>query len=156
MTRIDCGYLVSAERHVYVMSHAAGENRLPDLQISSEELGKIRRNYEELIGFVPPRIQARTDLLARLDPTLLALQETVRQHAMNPECFDTKTAQLMLFGMLLVLLSDAAHLHARAAYRAGASWEELSAVVNLAFLFRGLPAANLGAQIIQGIVSNPE
>jgi F0F1-type ATP synthase membrane subunit c/vacuolar-type H+-ATPase subunit K len=28
-------------------------------------------------------------------------------------------------------------------------------VVNLAFLFRGLPAGNLGAQIIQEIVKNP-
>ena len=31
---------------------------------------------------------------------------------------------------------------------------ELSAVVNLTFLFRGLPAANLGAQIIQEIADN--
>jgi alkylhydroperoxidase/carboxymuconolactone decarboxylase family protein YurZ len=137
------------------MSQTEGENLLPDLQMDPAELEELRRRYVELIGFVPPRIQARTDLLARLDPAFLSMQETIRQHAMYPECFDTKTAQLMLFGMLLVLLSDAAHLHARAAHRAGATWEELSAVVNLAFLFRGLPAANLGAQIIQGIVSNP-
>ncbi len=109
----------------------------------------------ELIGFVPPRIQARTDLLARLDPELLSMQEALRAHAMYPECFDTKTAQLMLFGMLLVQLSDASHLHARAAYRAGATWQELSAVVGLAFLFRGLSAANLGAQIIQELAKNP-
>ena len=30
----------------------------------------------------------------------------------------------------------------------------MSAVVNLAFLFRGLPAANLGAQIIEEIAKN--
>jgi len=129
---------------------------LPDLQITPTELEEIRAAYTELIGFVPPRIQARTDLLARLDPQFLTMQEAMRRYAMYPECFDTKTAQLMLFGMLLVLLSDAAHLHARAAYRAGATWEELSAVVNLAFLFRGLPAANLGGQIIQGIASQPD
>lgn len=131
------------------------KNDLPNLQMSAEEVEKLRQRYVELIGFVPPRIQARTDLLARLDPQLLQMQEDIRRYAMYPECFDTKTAQLMLFGMLLVLLSDAAHLHARAAHRAGATWEELSAVVNLAFLFRGLPAANLGAQIIQEIVKNP-
>lgn len=136
-------------------SHSEKENALPDFQMSAEEVEKLRQRYVELIGFVPPRIQARTDLLARLDPELLQMQENVRKHAMYPECFDTKTAQLMLFGMLLVLLSDAAHLHARAAQRAGATWEELSAVVNLAFLFRGLPAANLGAQIIQEIIKNP-
>ncbi len=137
------------------MSNPAGENSLPDFQMSETDLENLRQRYVELIGFVPPRIQARTDLLARLDPEFLQMQEAIRQHAMYPECFDTKTAQLMLFGMLLVLLSDAAHLHARAAHRAGATWEEMSAVVNLAFLFRGLPAGNLGAQIIQEIVKNP-
>ena len=73
---------------------------------------------------------------------------------MYPSCFDVKTAQLMLFGMLLMNLQDAAKLHGLAAYRAGASIEELTAVVNLAFLFRGLSAANLGAEIIQAIVKD--
>ncbi|HEY1354545.1 MAG TPA: carboxymuconolactone decarboxylase family protein [Ktedonobacteraceae bacterium] len=137
------------------MSHAQEGDALPDLQMSLQDIEALRQRYVDLIGFVPPRIQARTDLLGRLDPEFLQMQEDIRQHAMYPECFDIKTAQLMLFGMLLVLLSDAAHLHARAARRAGASWEEMSAVVNLAFLFRGLPAANLGAQILQELVRNP-
>lgn len=124
---------------------------MPDLQISAERLQEYRDFYTGLIGFVPPRIQARTDLLGRLDPELLRMQEEIRARAMYPECFDVKTAQLMLFGMLLVLLSDATRLHAIAARRAGATWEEMSGVVNLAFLFRGLPAGNLGAQIIQEI-----
>jgi 4-carboxymuconolactone decarboxylase len=127
---------------------------LPDLQISPEMLQEYRDFYTGLIGFVPPRIQARTDLLGRLDPELLKMQEEIRARAMYPECFDVKTAQLMLFGMLLVLLSDATRLHAIAARRAGATWEEMSAVVNLAFLFRGLPAGNLGAQIIQEIAAS--
>lgn len=137
------------------MDSTEGNSTLPDYQLDAEELEKLRQRYVDLIGFVPPRIQARTDLLARLDPEFLALQETIRQRGMYPECFDIKTAQLILFGILLGLLSDAAHLHARAAQRAGASWEELSAVVNLAFLFRGLPAANLGGQIIQELARNP-
>ena len=124
---------------------------LPAYQIDAAAVEAWRAVYTELIGFVPPRIAARTDLLARLDPELLALQEQIRQRAMYPACFDTRTAQLMLFGMLLMTLADATRLHAIAARRAGATWEELSAVVNLAFLFRGLPAANLGAQIIQEI-----
>ena len=127
---------------------------LPDVQISAEALQEYRDFYTTLIGFVPPRIQARTDLLSRLDPELLRMQEEIRARAMYPECFDVKTAQLMLFGMLLVLLSDATRLHAIAARRAGATWEEMSAVVNLAFLFRGLPAGNLGAQIIQEIAKS--
>ena len=129
-------------------------DRLPDRQLSDEKVEEYRDFYVGLLGFVPPRIQARTDLLARLDPELLVMQEDLRRHCMYPPCFDVKTAQLMLFGMLLVNLQDAARLHAIAAYRAGATFEELSAVVNLAFLFRGLSAANLGAEILQGIATD--
>ena len=121
---------------------------LPARQLTETELAALRGPYGELIGFVPPRIQARTELGARLDPELLRLQEEVRMRAMYPDCFDVKTAQLMLFGILLALLSDTARLHAIAARRAGASWEELHAVVGLAYLFRGMPAANLGAEVV--------
>ncbi|WP_234944453.1 MULTISPECIES: carboxymuconolactone decarboxylase family protein [Thermus] len=117
---------------------------------------KLRERYRELIGFVPPRIQARTDLLARLDPETLRMQEELRARLMYPKCFDVKTSQLMLFGMLLMDLSDAARLHAIAARRAGATYEELNAVVGLAFLFRGLPAANRGAEVIQEILRMEE
>jgi len=104
--------------------------------------------YRDLIGFVPPRIEARMAVTGALDPVLLDMQEKMREHAMYPACFDTKTAQLMLFGMLLMDMSDAAQLHAIAARRAGASWEEMQAVISLCFLFRGLPAANRGAEIL--------
>jgi alkylhydroperoxidase/carboxymuconolactone decarboxylase family protein YurZ len=129
------------------------ENKLPARRISDEELEKVRSFYVELLGFVPPRIQARTDLLARLDPELLTLQEGLRRHCMYPDCFDVKTSQLFLFAILLANLQDAARLHALAAFRAGASFEELSAVVNFVFLFRGLSAANIGAEILQGIAN---
>ena len=107
--------------------------------------------YNELIGFVPPRIEARMAVTGALDPTLLDLQEKMRERAMYPKCFDVKTAQLMLFGMLLMDMSDAAQLHAIAARRAGANWEEMQAVVSLCFLFRGLPAANRGAEILANV-----
>jgi len=70
---------------------------------------------------------------------------------MYPKCFDVKTAQLMLFGMLLTDLNDATPLHGIAARRAGATWEEMQAVISLAFLFRGLSAANRGAEILANI-----
>ena len=136
------------------MSEPSSFAPLPERQIPDEQIQEYRDFYVELLGFVPPRIQARTDLLARLDPELLSMQEELRRHCMYPECFDTKTSQLMLFAILLTNLQDAAKLHALAAYRAGASFEELSAVVNLVFLFRGLSAANLGAEILQGIASS--
>ena len=130
--------------------------KLPDRQLPDDKVEVYRNFYVELLGFVPPRIQARTDLLARVDPELLAMQEDLRRHCMYPKCFDVKTTQLMLFGMLLMNLQDAARLHALAAYRAGATVEELTAVVSLAFLFRGLSAANVGSEIIQSIVQDAD
>jgi alkylhydroperoxidase/carboxymuconolactone decarboxylase family protein YurZ len=70
---------------------------------------------------------------------------------MYPDVFDVKTVQLMLFGMLLLSLRDAARIHGIAARRAGATWEEMQAVVNLAYLYGGLSAANIGAQFLQQI-----
>jgi alkylhydroperoxidase/carboxymuconolactone decarboxylase family protein YurZ len=136
------------------MTDSSSLAKLPERKIPDEQVEEHRDFYVDLLGFLPPRIQARTDLLARLDPDLLTMQEELRRHCMYPTCFDIKTAQLMLFGMLLVNLQDASKLHAIAAYRAGATFEELSAVVNLAFLFRGLSAANLGAEILQSIATS--
>ena len=133
------------------MSEASASASLPERQIPDEQVEKIRDFYVELLGFVPPRIQSRTDLLARVDPELLPMQEELRRHCMYLDCFDTKTSQLFLFAILLTNLQYAAKLHALAAYRAGATFEELSAVVNFVFLFRGLSAANLGAEILQGL-----
>jgi 4-carboxymuconolactone decarboxylase len=107
--------------------------------------------YKDLIGFLPPRIEARINVTGALSPDLLDLQEQMRVLAMYPKCFDTKTSQLMLFGMLLMDMNDAAPLHGIAARRAGASWEEMQAVVSLAFLFRGLSAANRGAELLANI-----
>jgi 4-carboxymuconolactone decarboxylase len=136
------------------MTESSALDNLPERQIPDEQVEQVREHYVKLLGFVPPRILARTDLLARLDPELLTLQEELRRHCMYPDCFDVKTSQLMLFAILLVNLQDAAKLHALAAYRAGATFAELNAVVNLVFLFRGLSAANLGAEILQGLAKS--
>ena len=112
--------------------------------------------YQDLLGFVPPRIEARLHVTGALDPTMLELQERIRAHGMYPKCFDVKTVQLMLFGMLLMDLNDAATLHGIAARRAGASWEEMQAVINLCFLFRGLSAANRGAEILANIAKRED
>jgi 4-carboxymuconolactone decarboxylase len=104
--------------------------------------------YEELIGFLPPRIEARLSVTGALDPKMVDLQEQMRSYAMYPKSFDVKTAQLMLFGMLMMDGSDAAVLHAIAARRAGATWLELQETINLCFLFRGLSAANKGAELL--------
>ena len=82
----------------------------------------------------------------------LDMQERLRAHAINELCFDLKTTQLMLFGMLLAEPNEAAQPHAIAARRVGASWAEMQAVVALAALLRGLPAADLGAAALERIV----
>ena len=112
------------------------------------DLAAYRASYEELIGFVPPRVAARFELSAGVAPDFLRLQEEMRARAMYSDVFDVKTTQLMLFGILLALMGDAARLHALAARRAGAGWGELHKVVELAFLFRGMPAMNLGCEIL--------
>lgn len=117
----------------------------------ADDVDRYTRIYEELLGFVPPRIEARMAVTGAIDPEMVAIQERMREHAMYPRCFDVKTAQLMLFGMLLMDMSDAAVLHGIAARRAGATWEEMQAVVNLCFLFRGLSAANRGAETLANI-----
>jgi 4-carboxymuconolactone decarboxylase len=125
---------------------------IPERQIPDEQVEAYRAFYEELIGFLPPRIRDRTDLLARVDPELLEMQENLRKHCMYPPSLDVKTAQLMIWAIMLTQLNNAARLHGIAALRAGATLEELQAVTNLVFLFRGLSAANLGAELIQGII----
>ena len=132
--------------NVETVQAAMGE--YADPVASREERGQI---YQELIGFVPPRIEARLNVTGALDPKMLDLQEQLRSHGMYPKSFDVKTAQLMLFGMLLMDLSDAAIMHGIAARKAGASWEEMQAVVSLCFLFRGLSAANRGAEVLANI-----
>lgn len=121
---------------------------------ASQSIENRAEFYKDLVGFLPPRIEARFHVTGALDPEILRLQEEIRAHAMYPECFDVKTVQLMLFGMLLMDLSDAAVLHGIAARKAGASWEEMQAVVSLCFLFRGLSAANRGAEALANICAH--
>lgn len=107
--------------------------------------------YEELIGFVPPRIVQRLRLERECDPDLLDVIEELRKRAMYPDSMDVKQAQLILFAVLISHLAPAAELHARAAVRAGATKKELHDTVALAFLFRGLSAFNMGAEIINKV-----
>jgi alkylhydroperoxidase/carboxymuconolactone decarboxylase family protein YurZ len=126
---------------------------LPESKLPPAEIDRLKKAYTDLLGFVPPRFTARADLMSRLDPEGLIVQEEMRRHFMNPKCFDAKTSQLILFGILLVNLQDAAKIHAVAARRAGATWEELTAVMGLAFLFRGLSAVNVGSHMLQDVAA---
>jgi 4-carboxymuconolactone decarboxylase len=125
-----------------------------DRKATDEQLKKIdeyRESYRDLVGFVPPRIASRMARLSELDPDFLIAQEEVRRQAMYPEALDQKTVQLILFAVLAVNVRDAAKLHGLAARRAGASWGELQATLNLAFLFGGLSVSNVGAHVLEEI-----
>jgi alkylhydroperoxidase/carboxymuconolactone decarboxylase family protein YurZ len=120
------------------------------------ELERMEEHYVDLIGFVPPRIRARLRLSGKVDPAHLRLQEAMRTHCMYPECFDVKTAQLMLFGLLLMVRADGARFHAIAARRAGASVEELHAIAAMAGLYGGLTVMNLAAELLSAILDSEE
>jgi 4-carboxymuconolactone decarboxylase len=115
------------------------------------EISRYLETYKSLMGFVPPRIQSRFARLEDSDPELLLAEEKVRNLICYTDKLDQKTVQLILFAVLAVNLRDAAKLHGLAARRAGASWEELQATINLAYLFGGLSVANHGPAILDGI-----
>lgn len=121
------------------------------MNTDEDRVAHYKSVYEDLIGFAPPKIAARLPLSQELDPGLLELQEAVRRRAMHESVLDDKTAQLVLWGILLGQVGQGARWHGVAARRAGASWEELHAVAALAYLFRGLPAMNLAAEILEDL-----
>ena len=101
-----------------------------------------------------PRQQRGT--LDECNPEILDMVEKIREKAMYPDNIDTKTAQMILFAVLLSHVAPATEFHARGAMRAGATKKELHDVSALVFLFRGLPAFNLGAQIINEVFDDPD
>ena len=121
---------------------------------SAEQQAEIDRyldTYRELMGFVPPRVAARFERLTETNPELLLAQEKVRNLISYSDAIDPKTAQLILFAVLAVQLRDAAKLHGLAARRAGATWEELQATLDLAYLFGGTSVTNHSPQILADI-----
>ncbi len=111
-------------------------------------IDRYKDSYQELFGFMPPRVARRMEIGDELNPALLETVEQTRMAALYPAEFDVKTTQLMVFGILLSQLSNGAGLHAKAARKAGATRAELHAVVGLAYLYRGLSAFNMGVEMI--------
>lgn len=109
------------------------------------------QSYREMVGYLPPRVETRFAISGALDPELLDLQERTRAHTLATPHFDEKTKQLMIVAIMLSQLNEAAKVHAIAARRAGASWDELHAVIGLCYTFRGVPAANRGSEMLAEI-----
>ena len=117
-----------------------------------DDLAKFRDSYVEMFGTLPPLPAGRFAFSVDTDPEVLRLWEQLRARAFYNDVFDMKTTQLILFGMLLVEHNAiAAQAHAGAARRAGASWEELHKVVELASATGALYPANQGSALLNGL-----
>ena len=113
-----------------------------------QDLEKFRDSYKEMFGEVPPLPAAKFEFSGEIAPAALRLAEQFRAHAFYNTVFDAKTTQLLLFGMLLATGTEAAQHHAHAARRAGASWEELHQVVELASAMSALGPFNHGSAML--------
>ena len=116
------------------------------------ELVKFRDSYVEMFGSLPPLPGGRFAFSGDMDPEFLRDAERLRAKAFHNKSFDMKTTQLILFGMLLVEHNQiAAQAHAAAARRAGASWQELHKIVELASATGALYPANQGSALLNGL-----
>jgi 4-carboxymuconolactone decarboxylase len=116
------------------------------------DLEKFRDSYAEMFGTLPPLPAARFEFSGDVNPEFLRIAEQLRAHAFYSDVFDMKTTQLILFGMLLVEHNQiAAQAHAAAARRAGASWQELHKVVELAAATGALYPSNQGSALLNGL-----
>lgn len=113
------------------------------------DLMQLRDSYVELFGSLPPLPAARFEFSGEINPEFLRQAEQLRAHAFYSDVFDIKTTHLILFGMLLVEHNAAAQMHALAARRAGASWQELHKVVELASTTGALGPANQGSAMLK-------
>ena len=127
-----------------------GTDDLPD------DLKKFRDSYVELFGALPQLPAARFAFSGDTDPQALRLVEELRAHAFYSDVFDVKMTNLILFGMLLVEHHPAAQMHALAARRAGASWQELHKVVELASATGALAPANHGSALLKALREKEE
>jgi len=116
-----------------------------------DELARFRDSYVELFGILPPLPAARFEFSGEVNPEFLRLSERLRAHAFYSEVFDIKTTHLILFGMLLIEHNPAAQMHALAARRAGATWQELHKVIELAAATKSLGPANQGSAMLKSM-----
>ena len=114
------------------------------------DLKKFRDSYVEMFGTLPPLPAARFEFSGEVNPEFLRVSEQLRKGAFYSDVLDMKTTQLILFGMLLAEHNPVgAQAHAAAARKAGASWEELHTVMQLAAATGALWAANNGGALLK-------
>ena len=116
------------------------------------DLAKFRDSYADLFGTLPALPAGRFAFSGDMNPEFLRTAEELRAQAFYNKSFDMKTTQLILFGMLLVEHNQiAAQQHALAVRRAGASWEELHTVIELATATGALYPFNQGSALLNAL-----
>jgi alkylhydroperoxidase/carboxymuconolactone decarboxylase family protein YurZ len=111
----------------------------------------LLQTYVDMFGVRPTLPEGRFEFSSDVNPEFLRISEKLRAHAFYSDVFDMKTTQLILFGMLIVEGHHAAQMHALAARRAGASWEELHKIVELAAATRSLMPGNQGLAMLNAL-----
>lgn len=118
------------------------------------DLAAFRDSYVKLFGMMPPLPDAKFNSTAQIDSEALRLAEQQRAHAFYNDVFEMKITQLILFGMLISAESPAAKYHAIAARRAGASWEEIQKVIELAAATAASGPMNQGGAVLEDMRKN--
>lgn len=109
----------------------------------------------ELTGSVPPAIEMRLAVAAHTGRlTAVGAVEALRDELIMANPLGRRTGQLVHYAQLIALVRPGpARLHARAARLAGATFEELVGVAELALITAGMPAYSLGVEIVSELVA---
>ena len=123
---------------------------MPDPTDSNPTLDDYKASYFELFGEMPEVPGKRFDDIAEISPDFVDAFERLRAVGFYSDVFDVKTTQLIAFAHLLRAGHFAAYWHARAARRAGASWQELVKVVEIGVSTDGgMQVINDGIKVIE-------
>ena len=115
----------------------------------SDILREYEQSYSDLFGEMPDVPGKRFGDLAEINPEFVEAFERLRAVGFYSEVFDVKTTQLLAFAHLLRAGHFAAYWHARAAKRAGATWEELVKVIEIGVSTDGgMTVLNDGIKVI--------
>lgn len=112
------------------------------------DLARVWQSYVDMFGAMPPMPAGKFNFSGKVAPDFLRSVEDLRARAFYNTALGPKHSQLVLFALLLSQLHPAAAHHAQAARRAGASWDELHAIVELTTAIGALAPANFGGNML--------
>ena len=112
------------------------------------DLAAYRDSYTDLFGELPPLPAGKFAFTGQVAPDFLRRVEQLRAAAFDNPVFDTRTTQLLIFAMMVASGDGATRWHATAARRAGATWEQLQTITELATAVAALGPANQGGALL--------